>query len=159
MTPSCSFIAIFVGWFLGKKGLFTAEASKGASQVSMNVSLPALIFANVVPAFTSQNVSALGPLFLTAFSYLGFGFIFGYILREVFYVPRNFWQGIVILCGMSNWGNLRQCLLRAITSVFTHMCSVANAIVQAVMEEAPFDPDTDPACACRCVMHGILTLC
>lgn len=74
----------------------------------MNVCLPALIFASVVPAFTAQNVSALGPLFLTAFAYLSFGFIFGYIIREIFYVPRNFWQGIVILCGMSNWGNLRQ---------------------------------------------------
>ncbi|KZT70274.1 hypothetical protein DAEQUDRAFT_215509 [Daedalea quercina L-15889] len=122
-----TFIAIYVGYFLGKKGLFNAEASKGASQVSMNVSLPALIFANVVPAFTSKNISALGPLFLTAFSYLSFGFIFGYIIREIFYVPRNFWQGIVILCGMSNWGNL------------------PNAIVQAVMQEAPFNPDTDPA--------------
>ncbi|KAH9919673.1 uncharacterized protein B0H18DRAFT_1122322 [Fomitopsis serialis] len=95
-----TFIAIFVGYFLGKKGLFSAEASKGASQVSMNVSLPALIFANVVPAFTSKNIC---------------------------YVPRNFWQGIVVLCGMSNWGNL------------------PNAIVQAVMQEAPFNPDTDPA--------------
>ncbi|KAH9833843.1 auxin efflux carrier [Rhodofomes roseus] len=122
-----TFIAIFVGYFLGKKGLFTAEASKGASQVSMNISLPALIFANVVPAFTSQNVSALGPLFLTAFSYLGFGFTFGLIIREICYVPRNFWQGIVVLCAMSNWGNL------------------PTAIVEAVMQEAPFNRNSDPA--------------
>ena len=147
LTPTSSFIAIFVGWFLGKKGLFTAEASKGASQVSMNVSLPALIFANVVPAFTSKNVSALGPLFLTAFSYLGFGFVFGYIIREIFYVPRNFWQGIVVLCGMSNWGNLRQCFAEhtSMMSTRAHVFSLANAIVQSVMQEAPFNPDTDPA--------------
>lgn len=150
LTLTFSFIAIFVGWFLGKKGLFTSEASKGASQVSMNVSLPALIFANVVPAFTSKNVSALGPLFLTAFSYLGFGFIFGYIIREIFYVPRNFWQGIVVLCGMSNWGNLRQYFAKfqstLLARIHVHF-SLANAIVQAVMQEAPFNPDTDPACA------------
>lgn len=96
-----------MGYILAKRGLFSAEASRGASQVTMNVSLPALIFANIVPAFTPSNVSALGPLFLTAFSYQAIGFAFGLIIREVFYVPRNFWQGIVILTGMSNWGNLR----------------------------------------------------
>ncbi|PCH40729.1 auxin efflux carrier [Wolfiporia cocos MD-104 SS10] len=121
-----TFVAIFVGYFLAKAGRFSAEASKGASQVSMNVSLPALIFTNVVPAFTSSNVSALGPLFLTAFSYQLMGFSFGLIIREIFYVPRNFWQGIVVLCGMSNWGNL------------------PNAIVSSIMQQAPFDPKTDP---------------
>ncbi|KZT06462.1 auxin efflux carrier [Laetiporus sulphureus 93-53] len=121
-----TYIAIAVGYFLARRGLFSADASKGASQVSMNISLPALIFANVVPAFTSSNISALGPLFLTAFSYLGIGFSFGLIIREVFYVPRNFWQGIVVLCGMSNWGNL------------------PNAIVSSIMTESPFNPSTDP---------------
>ncbi|CCL99484.1 uncharacterized protein FIBRA_01502 [Fibroporia radiculosa] len=121
-----TFIAIFVGYFLGKSGKFSAEASKGASQVSMNVALPALIFSNVVPAFTPANVSALGPLFLTAFSYQAMGFTIGLLIREFFYVPRNFWQGIVVLCGMSNWGNL------------------PNAIVSSVMEQAPFNPSTDP---------------
>jgi hypothetical protein len=40
--------------------------------------------------------------------YLAFGFIFGMIIREVLYVPRNFWQGIIIITGMSNWSNLRE---------------------------------------------------
>ena len=75
----------------------------------MNVSLPLLVFANIVPAFTPQNISALGPLFLTAFVYMIVGFLSGVLIREVCYVPRNFWQGIIILTGMSNWGNLRTC--------------------------------------------------
>lgn len=104
---STRYIGIGIGYFLARRGLFSPEASKGASQISMNVSLPALIFANVVPAFTPSNISALGPLFLTAFTYQIMGFSFGLIIREFFYVPRNFWQGIVVLCGMSNWGNLR----------------------------------------------------
>lgn len=74
----------------------------------MNISLPLLVFANIVPAFTPQNISALGPLFLTAFVYMGIGFIMGAIIREVCHVPRNFWQGILVVTGMSNWGNLRQ---------------------------------------------------
>lgn len=73
----------------------------------MNISLPALVFANIVPAFTPQNIASIGPLFLIAFVYMIIGFSAGVLIREVFYVPRNFWQGIVVLTGMSNWGNLR----------------------------------------------------
>lgn len=73
----------------------------------MTISLPCLVFASIVPAFTSDNVSAFGPLLLIAVIYLVISFGFGLLIREVCYVPRNFWQGIVILCGMSNWGNLR----------------------------------------------------
>ncbi|TFK52797.1 auxin efflux carrier [Heliocybe sulcata] len=117
---------IFFGYLLARKGLFPPAASRGASQVAMNVSLPALIFANIVPAFTPANAAAIGPLFLLAYTYQIIGFIFGYIVRELFYVPRNFWQGIVIMCGMSNWGSL------------------PNSIVTSITTQAPFDPDTDP---------------
>ncbi|KAK7689417.1 hypothetical protein QCA50_007209 [Cerrena zonata] len=122
-----TFLSILIGYVLARKGLFPPAASKGASQVTMNVSLPLLIFSNIVPAFTPQNVSAMGPLFLTAFVYQILGFLFGFIIREVFYVPRNFWQGIIVLCGMSNWGNL------------------PNAVVLTVTQQAPFNPDIDPA--------------
>ena len=108
ILTSCRYLSILCGYILAKKGLFPPAASKGASQVTMNVSLPLLVFANIVPAFTQQNISALGPLFLTAFVYMALGFIFGAIIREVCYVPRNFWQGIIVLTGMSNWGNLRE---------------------------------------------------
>ena len=90
--------------------MFPPAASRGASIVAMNVALPALIFANIVPSFNPSNVSALGPMFLIASVYQIFGFLMGILIREVVYVPRNFWQGIVILTGMSNWGNLRQCI-------------------------------------------------
>jgi predicted permease len=103
-----SYVAIFFGYLLAKRGLFPAAASRGASQVTMNLSLPCLIFANVVPAFTPANVSAIGPLLLLAYMYQALGFIFGLAIREFFYVPRNFWQGIIIITGMSNWGNLRE---------------------------------------------------
>ncbi|CAL1699951.1 unnamed protein product [Somion occarium] len=122
-----TFLAIFIGYILARKDLFPPAASKGASQLSMNVSLPLLIFANIVPAFTPQNISALGPLFLVAFVYQIIGFLFGVFIREIFYVPRNFWQGILVLSGMSNWGNL------------------PNAVVLAVTQQAPFNPNTDPA--------------
>ncbi|KIY43078.1 hypothetical protein FISHEDRAFT_54136 [Fistulina hepatica ATCC 64428] len=120
------FFTILFGYILERKSLFPPAASRGASQVSMNVALPCLIFSNIVPAFTPSNVSAIGPLALTAVTYILLGLLFGVIIREVCYVPRNFWQGIVIACALSNWGNL------------------PTAVVMTVMAEAPFDPDTDP---------------
>ncbi|KAJ8489251.1 hypothetical protein ONZ51_g3042 [Trametes cubensis] len=122
-----TFISIICGYVLARMGLFPPAASRGASQVTMNVSLPGLIFANIVPAFTPSNVSAIGPLFLIAFFYEAFGFAAGLIIREICYVPRNFWQGLLVLTGMSNWGNL------------------PNAVVISVTQQAPFNPATDEA--------------
>ncbi|RPD67397.1 auxin efflux carrier [Lentinus tigrinus ALCF2SS1-6] len=122
-----TFLTIIAGYVVSRMGYFPKAAARGASQVTMNVALPALIFANVVPAFTPDNVKALGPLFLTAFTYQAIGFLSGYIIREICYVPRNFWQGIIVLTGMSNWGNL------------------PTAVVLSITQQAPFDPDTDEA--------------
>ena len=106
-----SFAALLCGYVLVRLDMFPPAASRGASIISMNVALPALIFANVVPSFTPSNVSALGPVILIASIYMISGFLMGIIIREICYVPRNFWQGIVIMTGMSNWGNLRTYLL------------------------------------------------
>jgi predicted permease len=110
LLSKLSYVATFFGYILAKRGLFPPAASRGASQVSMNLSLPCLIFANVVPAFTPSNISAIGPLMLLSYIYQAFGFALGLAIREFTFVPRNFWQGIIILCGMSNWGNLRKYL-------------------------------------------------
>ena len=106
---------------MAKMGFFPLAASRGASRITMDVALPALIFANVIPAFNPSNISALGPLFLTAFTYQAIGFVFGWAIREICYVPRNFWQGIVVLTGMSNWGNLRACI-QSFVRLVAHAC-------------------------------------
>lgn len=71
------FFTIFFGYFLARRDLFPPAASRGASQVTMNISLPALVFANIVPAFTPQNIASIGPLFLIAFVYMIIGFSAG----------------------------------------------------------------------------------
>ncbi|KAH9894005.1 auxin efflux carrier [Cubamyces lactineus] len=134
-----TFAALLCGYVLVRMDMFPPAASRGASIISMNVALPALIFANVVPSFTPSNVSALGPVILIASIYMISGFLMGIIIREICYVPRNFWQGIVIMTGMSNWGNL------------------PNAIVLSVTQQPPFNPATDPALGVSYV--SIFTVC
>lgn len=111
LTLLTRFAALICGYVLVKMDMFPPAASRGLSIISMNIALPALIFANIVPSFTPQNVSALGPVILIASIYMFSGFLMGIVIREICYVPRNFWQGIVIMTGMSNWGNLREYLL------------------------------------------------
>ncbi|TFK94855.1 auxin efflux carrier [Polyporus arcularius HHB13444] len=122
-----TFLTIIAGYVVARMGLFPKAAARGASQVTMNMALPALIFSSVIPAFTPDNIKSLGPLFLVAFTYQAIGFLSGYLIREICYVPRNFWQGVVVLTGMSNWGNL------------------PNAVVLSITQQAPFDPKTDQA--------------
>lgn len=87
--------------------MFPQAAAKGASFITMNLALPALIFSSIVPAFTPSNAFAIGPLALLAFMYILTGLLCGLVIREVCHVPRNFWQGIVVASGLSNWSSLR----------------------------------------------------
>jgi hypothetical protein len=50
----------------------------------------------------------MGPLSLLAVVYILIGLLFGVVIREVCYVPRNFWQGIVVASGLSNWSSMRK---------------------------------------------------
>ncbi|KAI0632968.1 auxin efflux carrier [Trametes polyzona] len=134
-----TFAALLCGYVLVRMDMFPPAASRGLSIISMNIALPALIFANIVPSFTPSNVSALGPVILIASIYMLSGFVMGIIIREICYVPRNFWQGIVIMTGMSNWGNL------------------PNAIVLSVMQQPPFNPAVDPSLGVSYV--SIFTVC
>lgn len=45
--------------------------------------LPALLFSKIVPSFSNENISALGPLFLTAAFYQGFSLLSAVIVRFV----------------------------------------------------------------------------
>lgn len=87
--------------------MFSQAAAKGASFVTINLALPALLFSSIVPAFTAANISTMGPLVLLAIIYILIGLLFGLVIREVCYVPRNFWQGIVVASGLSNWSSMR----------------------------------------------------
>lgn len=101
------YMMIFFGYFFARKDLFPQTAAKGVSSVTINLALPALLFSSIVPAFTATNISAMGPLVVLAIAYIIIGLLFGLIIREVCYVPRNFWQGIIVASGLSNWSSMR----------------------------------------------------
>ena len=125
--------------------MFPQSAAKGASSVTINLALPALLFSSIVPAFTATNVSAIGPLVLLATVYILIGLLFGLVIREVCYVPRNFWQGIVVASGLSNWTSMRTYLFGPRESTGSDFL-LATAVVISITQSSPFDPATDTDC-------------
>ncbi|ODN79430.1 hypothetical protein L202_03414 [Cryptococcus amylolentus CBS 6039] len=118
-------ICIAVGYMITKQGIFAPANAKGVSILSLNVALPALIFGSMVSALSVENAPAMGPLVLVAVIYQILGFMFAWLIKELFYVPVDFRYGILVMGTVSNWGNL------------------PTAIVQTMAKSAPFDPDTD----------------
>ncbi|WVR04802.1 hypothetical protein IAU60_001814 [Kwoniella sp. DSM 27419] len=118
-------ICIGIGILLTKRCNFLPVNAKGVSIISLNVSLPALVFGSMISAFTSENIKSFGPLFMCAVIYQALGLVMALITRELFYVPADFQYGILVLGVLFNWGNL------------------PTAIVQTLAKSEPFNPSTD----------------
>ncbi|BGP18555.1 Protein M3 [Rhodosporidiobolus nylandii] len=85
-----------VGFCLSRVDLFPAAASRGASQVILNCTLPALLFSKIVPSITPQNATSIGPIFLIGFVYLALSLLLGVLVRVFLPTPRNFRWGILL---------------------------------------------------------------
>lgn len=121
-----------------------------------HVGLPALIFSSVVSAFTPDNIAAFGPLAMVAILYMILGVGLGWIVRELFYVPRDFHYGILVvsICGCTCHigADLLDglCLELGYDVPSSSQCSEADrsgnlpiAVVQTVALGEPFDPEQD----------------
>lgn len=117
MTQPClkMLMTIMCGYALTKKGLFPPAASKGLSQVTMNIGLPSLLFSSMVSSFNESNISNFGPLCLVAIIFQLLGFLMVLVIRwanrynlrlslltvrlirELLYVPADF-QWVSRLC-------------------------------------------------------------
>ncbi|SCZ89290.1 BZ3500_MvSof-1268-A1-R1_Chr1-1g01084 [Microbotryum saponariae] len=130
------------GYFLSRSGLFPVAGSRAASQIILNVTLPALMFAKIVPSFTSENVKAIGPIFLVGLVYMGLSFLMGFIILQLCPSPKNFRYGILAAAAWSNWGDL------------------PTSVVQTVCLSAPFagQADADLAIAYNVTAAAIFIL-
>ncbi|GAA6003888.1 hypothetical protein JCM10207_006453 [Rhodosporidiobolus poonsookiae] len=127
-----------IGFALSRTNLFTAVAARGASQVILNCTLPALLFSKIVPSITPQNAPSIGPIFLIAFVYLLLSLILGVIIRVCFPTPRNFRWGLLAAATWSNWGDL------------------PTSVVQTICASAPFQGTADANLAIAYVSIFIL---
>ncbi|KAJ7708370.1 auxin efflux carrier [Mycena rosella] len=109
------FICVACGYGVTKAELFPASAARGAGQIMLNITVPSLMFSKIVPAFTSQNISALGPLLLIAVIYQGMGIAIACLTKHFFWVPHRFRWGILAAGGWGNYGDIPTSIAISIT--------------------------------------------
>ncbi|KAJ7718718.1 auxin efflux carrier transmembrane protein [Mycena maculata] len=118
-------ICVGCGFGITKADLFPAVAAQGTSQILLNIAYPSLMFSKIVPAFSIQNISALGPIVLVALIYQILGIVIAWVVSRLFWVPHRFRWGILVAGG---WGNVGD---------------IPTAVVLSIMAEAPFNGSVD----------------
>ncbi|KAK4051116.1 hsp90 co-chaperone Cdc37 [Microbotryomycetes sp. JL221] len=126
------------GFLLIKCKIMDPSHTKACAAIILYMTLPALLFAKIVPSFNSQNISQLGPLFLTAFFYIILSKLLGILARAFTPTPRKFRYGILAAYAYSNWGDL------------------PTAIMQTLAVSAPFKGQSDEALAIAYISIFIL---
>ncbi|KAH8111143.1 auxin efflux carrier [Phellopilus nigrolimitatus] len=126
------------GFIITKADIFPLVAARGAGQIMLNITYPSLMFSKIVPAFTSENISALGPLVLVGVTYELLGILLAWIIKQFFWVPHRFRYGILVAGG---WGNVGD---------------VPTAVIMSITGAAPFNPSTDQTLSVAYVAAFIL---
>ncbi|KAF9023594.1 auxin efflux carrier [Hymenopellis radicata] len=109
-------IAVAGGFAITKADIFPAVAARGAAQIALNITIPSLMFSKIVPAFTSENIGALGPLILICVIYQALGIGIAWLTKQVFWVPHRFRYGILVAGGWANYGDIPIAVITSITS-------------------------------------------
>ncbi|KAK7051075.1 Protein M3 [Paramarasmius palmivorus] len=81
----------------------------------LNITMPCLMFSKMVPAFTPDNVGAIGPITLVAFLYGAIGIGSAWITKRFFWVPHRFRYGILVAGGWGNWGDIPTSVIMSLT--------------------------------------------
>ncbi|KAK4052383.1 Protein M3 [Microbotryomycetes sp. JL201] len=100
------FIPCSMGFWMSRSGLLPPAGSRAASQIILNVTLPSLLFAKILPSFTPDNVKAIGPIVLVDIFYMVLSGLFALLIRLCLPVPRNFRWGLFAASMWSNQGDL-----------------------------------------------------
>ncbi|KIJ15779.1 hypothetical protein PAXINDRAFT_76428 [Paxillus involutus ATCC 200175] len=119
------FFCVACGFTLAKVDLFPAVVAKGVGQILLNVTIPALMFSKIVPAFNSDNIVVLGPLLLIALLFEGIGVTISWVIKQLFWVPHRFRYGILAAGAFGNVGD------------------IPTSVVMGLMASAPFNGTYD----------------
>ena len=65
------------GIYMGRKGVLTKEATKAMSKLSMQVTVPALLFTSVLPVVNLPLLYRVWPMFFFPAIYAGMGALIG----------------------------------------------------------------------------------
>ncbi|KAF9457144.1 auxin efflux carrier transmembrane protein [Collybia nuda] len=131
-------LCVTCGFVITKTDNFPPIAARGAGQVMLNIALPCLMFSKIVPAFTSDNIGALGPLVLVAVLYEVMGIMVAWMVKQFFWVPHRFRYGILVAGG---WGNVGD---------------IPTSVIMSITGASPFDSEKDQTLAVAYISAFIL---
>ena len=98
----CAATLASAGLWLARKGLMTPSLSKGLSQLSVKVAIPALLFSSMVPGISFDLLGYAWPLILLPAVYLMLGLLIGALMLVLVRPPRNFRLSTVAACTFGN---------------------------------------------------------
>ncbi|KAK0474151.1 auxin efflux carrier [Armillaria novae-zelandiae] len=108
-------MSVLGGFVITKADIFPAAAARGAGQIALNITMPCLMFSKLVPAFSSSNISVLGPLFAIGAIYQFMGVGLAWLVKQFFWVPHRFRYGMLAAGGWGNYGDIPTAVILSIT--------------------------------------------
>ncbi|KAK0443601.1 auxin efflux carrier [Armillaria borealis] len=108
-------MCVSCGYAITKADIFPRVAAQGAGQIALNITIPCLMFSKMVPAFTSDNIGALGPLLLICVIYQALSVGIAWLTKHLFWVPHRFRYGILVAGGWANYGDIPTAVIMSIT--------------------------------------------
>ncbi|GAA5820326.1 hypothetical protein JCM11251_005576 [Rhodosporidiobolus azoricus] len=99
-------VVVGLGFTLQILKILPPDGTRTLALFQIRVALPCLLFAKIVPSFTHDNISALGPIILTGFFYQALPAALGLLARAVTPTPRRFRYGMIAAYAFGNWGDL-----------------------------------------------------
>ena len=98
----CAATLAAAGLWLARRGLMTPQLSKGLSQLSVKLALPALLFSSVVPGMSMDVLGYAWPLVFLPMVYLVIGAMIGGLMLVIVRPPAEFRFGTVAACTFGN---------------------------------------------------------
>ena len=98
----CAATLAAAGLWLAKRGLMTPSLSKGLSQLSVKLAIPALLFSSMVPGMSFELLGYGWMLMLLPAIYLLIGFMIGHLMLYLVLPPADFRLGTVAACTFGN---------------------------------------------------------
>ena len=110
----CAATLAAAGLWLARRGLMSPSLSKGLSQLSVKLAIPALLFSSMVPGISFELLGYAWPLLLLPAVYLLLGLLIGGLMLLLVRPPADFRLSTVAACTFGNTTGIPVVLLSVI---------------------------------------------
>ena len=105
LPVECELAVVGAGWggaYLAWQGVMTPTFTKGLSSVSMQLTIPALLFSTVLPSVDFRLITSAWPLLLMPAVYVLVGCAIGVVVVAVCQPPADFRRGTIAAIAFGN---------------------------------------------------------